>query len=41
MRPPVPVEVPVLIAALGPKGNKVAGELGDGLFATLQRRRSS
>jgi 5,10-methylenetetrahydromethanopterin reductase len=27
--------VPVLIAALGPKGNKVAHELGDGLFATL------
>ena len=34
--PARPVEVPVLIAALGPKGNKVAHELGDGLFATLQ-----
>ena len=33
--PARPVEVPVLIAALGPKGNKVARELGDGLFATL------
>ena len=33
--PARPVEVPVLIAALGPKGNKVAHELGDGLFATL------
>lgn len=30
------VEVPVLVAALGPKGAKVARELGDGLFATLQ-----
>lgn len=34
--PPRPVEVPILISALGPKGNKVANELGDGLFATLQ-----
>src|ERR1051325_4423138 len=33
--PARPVEVPVLIAALGPKGNKAAHELGDGLFATL------
>jgi len=33
--PARPVEVPVLIAALGPKGNQVARELGDGLFATL------
>lgn len=33
--PARPVEVPVLIAALGPKGNKVAQELGDGLYATL------
>lgn len=33
---PRPVEVPVLIGALGPKGLKAAGELGDGLFATLQ-----
>jgi 5,10-methylenetetrahydromethanopterin reductase len=28
--------VPVLIAALGSKGNKVARELGDGIFVTLQ-----
>lgn len=34
--PARPIEVPILIAALGPKGNKVARELGDGLFATLQ-----
>ena len=33
--PARPIEVPVLIGALGPKGNKVARELGDGLFATL------
>lgn len=33
--PDRPVDVPVLIAALGPKGNKVAQELGDGLYATL------
>jgi len=33
--PARPVEVPVLIAALGPKGNKVAKQLGDGLYATL------
>ena len=33
--PARPVEVPVLIAALGPKGDKVARELGDGLFTTL------
>lgn len=33
--PARPVEVPVLIAALGPKGSKVARELGDGLYATL------
>src|SRR5881392_1190514 len=31
---PRPVEVPVIIAALGPKGAAVARELGDGLFAT-------
>lgn len=31
-----PVDVPILISALGPKGNTVAGELADGLFATLQ-----
>ena len=34
--PARPVNVPVLVGALGPKGNKVARELGDGLFATLQ-----
>ncbi|TCP41628.1 5,10-methylenetetrahydromethanopterin reductase [Tamaricihabitans halophyticus] len=34
--PDRPIEVPILISALGPKGNKVANELGDGLFATLQ-----
>jgi 5,10-methylenetetrahydromethanopterin reductase len=33
--PARPVDVPILIGALGPKGNKVARELGDGLFATL------
>src|SRR5690625_4423750 len=31
-----PIDVPVLISALGPKGNKVAEELADGLYATLQ-----
>jgi alkanesulfonate monooxygenase SsuD/methylene tetrahydromethanopterin reductase-like flavin-dependent oxidoreductase (luciferase family) len=34
--PARPVDVPVLVGALGPKGNKVANELADGLFATLQ-----
>jgi len=34
--PARPVDVPVLISALGPKGNKVVSELGDGLFTTLQ-----
>lgn len=34
--PARPVDVPVLVAALGPKGHEVARELGDGLFATLQ-----
>jgi len=33
--PDRPIDVPILIGALGPKGNKVARELGDGLFATL------
>jgi len=33
--PARPIEVPVLVAALGPKGNKVAQQSGDGLFATL------
>ncbi|MBO0801799.1 MAG: LLM class flavin-dependent oxidoreductase [Nocardiopsaceae bacterium] len=34
--PARPVEVPILVGALGPKGNEVARRLGDGLFATLQ-----
>lgn len=34
--PARPIDVPVLIGALGPKGNQVARDLGDGLFATLQ-----
>ena len=34
--PPRPVDVPVVIGALGPKGAAVARELGDGLFVTLQ-----
>jgi 5,10-methylenetetrahydromethanopterin reductase len=34
--PARPIEVPILISALGPKGAEVARELGDGLFATLQ-----
>src|SRR3954452_10589423 len=33
---PRPVDVPVVIGALGPKGAAVARELGDGLFATSQ-----
>lgn len=32
--PPRPVEVPVLVGALGPKGHRVASALGDGLFVT-------
>src|SRR4051794_36290259 len=32
---PRPVEVPVIVGALGPKGAAVARELGDGLFVTL------
>jgi 5,10-methylenetetrahydromethanopterin reductase len=32
---PRPVDVPVFVAALGPKGAAVARELGDGLFVTL------
>ena len=31
--PPRPVDVPVLIAAQGPKGHAVAKDLADGLFA--------
>jgi 5,10-methylenetetrahydromethanopterin reductase len=34
--PPRPIDVPILISALGPKGAEVARELADGLFATLQ-----
>lgn len=34
--PARPVDVPVIISALGPKGNKVTAELGDGLYSTLQ-----
>src|SRR5215217_9496588 len=34
--PPRPVDVPILISALGPKGAEVARELADGLYATLQ-----
>ena len=30
--PPRPIEVPLLVAAEGPKGLAVARELGDGLF---------
>ena len=33
--PARPVDVPVLVGALGPKGDAVARELGDGLYATL------
>src|SRR3954453_14296331 len=32
---PRPIEVPISIAALGPKGAAVARELGDGLYITL------
>ncbi|SHL09906.1 5,10-methylenetetrahydromethanopterin reductase [Pseudonocardia thermophila] len=34
--PARPIDVPVLIGALGPKGDQVAKELGDGLYVTLQ-----
>jgi 5,10-methylenetetrahydromethanopterin reductase len=34
--PARPIDVPILISALGPKGAEVARELADGLFATLQ-----
>jgi len=30
-----PIDVPVIIGALGPKGAAVARELGDGLYVTL------
>ena len=32
---PRPVDVPIIIGALGPKGAAVARELGDGLYVTL------
>jgi 5,10-methylenetetrahydromethanopterin reductase len=32
---PRPVEVPIIVGALGPKGAAVARELGDGLYITL------
>src|SRR3954447_3148215 len=32
---PRPVDVPVIVGALGPKGAAVARELGDGLYVTL------
>src|SRR3954468_4591967 len=34
--PARPIDVPILISALGPKGAEVARELADGLYATLQ-----
>ncbi len=34
--PARPVEVPVLVGALGPKGHEVARKHGDGLYVTLQ-----
>jgi 5,10-methylenetetrahydromethanopterin reductase len=34
--PARPVDVPILISALGPKGAEVTRELADGLYATLQ-----
>jgi 5,10-methylenetetrahydromethanopterin reductase len=34
--PARPVDVPVLIGALGPKGDQVAREHGDGVYVTLQ-----
>src|SRR5690242_15963563 len=33
---PRPVDVPIIVGALGPKGAAVARDLGDGLFVTLQ-----
>jgi hypothetical protein len=33
--PPRPVDVPILIGALGPKGRKIALDIGDGLFVAL------
>lgn len=34
--PARPVDVPILVGALGPKGNEVAAKHGDGLYVTLQ-----
>jgi 5,10-methylenetetrahydromethanopterin reductase len=34
--PARPIDVPILVGALGPKGDEVARELGDGLYLTLQ-----
>jgi 5,10-methylenetetrahydromethanopterin reductase len=34
--PQRPIDVPILISALGPKGAEVTRELADGLYATLQ-----
>jgi 5,10-methylenetetrahydromethanopterin reductase len=34
--PARPIDVPILISALGPKGAEIARELADGLYATLQ-----
>lgn len=34
--PARPVDVPVLISALGPKGHEVTRQIGDGLYVTLQ-----
>ncbi|HEV7626830.1 MAG TPA: LLM class flavin-dependent oxidoreductase [Streptomyces sp.] len=34
--PSRPVDVPILISALGPKGHKVTKQLADGLYVTLQ-----
>lgn len=34
--PARPVDVPVLVSALGPKGDEVTRRVGDGLFVTLQ-----
>lgn len=34
--PARPLDIPVVISALGPKGNKVVQALGEGLYSTLQ-----
>ena len=33
--PPRPIDVPILIGALGPKGRQIAHDIGDGLFVAL------